>query len=140
MNVETIMTALALPPEARVDQRIPKKLLLEHGAPTAADKRRIKEGIDELTWLATLKPTTIGVPAYRDEAREYLETAVLSLKLATGAKAARLTELVHRAIPYPILLILNNPECISLSLAHLRWSQGQSGKTVLDAPPICHSA
>ncbi len=33
---------------ARVDQRVPKKLLVENGAPTAADKRSIKDGIEEL--------------------------------------------------------------------------------------------
>ena len=49
-------------PDARVDQRVPKKLLLEHGAPTAADKRQINDGIEELLWVAALKPTTIGVP------------------------------------------------------------------------------
>ena len=56
----------------RVDRRVPD-LLLEHGAPTAADKRRIKEGIEEVQWVATLKPTTIGVPAFRDATREYLK-------------------------------------------------------------------
>ena len=37
MNSDRIIAALALPPEARVDQRVPKKLLVENGAPTAAD-------------------------------------------------------------------------------------------------------
>lgn len=33
--------ALEIPENARVDRRIPKKLLVERGAPTAADKRQI---------------------------------------------------------------------------------------------------
>jgi hypothetical protein len=119
-----------------VDQRVPKKLLLENGAPTSADKRLINEGIEELSWLATLKPTTIGVPEYRDEAREYLEIAVLRLTLRAGAKAARLAELIHRAIPYPVLLIQSQPGGLALSLAHLRWSQGQGEQTVLDCPLV----
>ncbi len=39
MNVAPVINALALPTDARVDQRVPKKLLLEQGAPTAADRR-----------------------------------------------------------------------------------------------------
>ena len=74
-----------------MDQRVPKKLLVENGAPTAADKRQINDGIEELVWLAALKPATIGVPVYRDETREYLEIAVLALTLRAGAKAARLS-------------------------------------------------
>jgi hypothetical protein len=61
-----------------------------------------------------------------------LEIAVLSLTLRAGAKAPRLTELIHRAIPYPVFLIQTKPGGLALSLAHIRWSQGQTGQTVLD--------
>lgn len=44
---------------ARLDQRVPKTLLLEHGAPTAADKRHINEGLEQLQWVAVLKPTVL---------------------------------------------------------------------------------
>lgn len=132
MTAELLVSALGLPPASRVDQRVPKKLLLENGAPTAADKRQIQEGIEELLWIAALKPETIGIPAYQDEEREYLEIAVLSLTLRATAKPARLVELMHRAIPYPVLLIRSGPQNLSLSLARLRWSQGEKDKTVLD--------
>jgi hypothetical protein len=139
MNADLIIAALALPPETRVDQRVPKKLLVENGAPTAADKRQINEGIEELLWLAALKPTTIGVPEYRDDVREYLEIAVLSLTLRPDAKTGRLVELIHRAIPYPLLLVTEQSDHhMTLSLAHKRWSQGEAGKMVLDdAVTLC---
>lgn len=38
MIVSDIIAALDLPPGAGVDRRVPKMLLAEHGAPTAADK------------------------------------------------------------------------------------------------------
>jgi hypothetical protein len=139
MTATSVIAALCLPPDTRVEQRVPKKLLVENGAPTAADKRQINDGIEELLWLAALKPATIGVPAYCDETREYLEIAVLSLTLRPGAKAVRLTELIHRAIPYPVFLIQTQPTGLMLSLAHLRWSQGQSGQTVLDSPLVVAS-
>jgi hypothetical protein len=132
MNGGALLIALDLPAGSRVDQRVPKKLLLENGAPTAADKRYINEGIEELLWLAALKPTSIGVPEYRDEAREYLEIAVLRLTLRTGAKVTRLVELVHRAIPYPVLLLTEHESQPGVSAAHKRWSQGETGKTVLE--------
>ena len=136
MKASALVDALGLPPGARVDLRVAKKLLLEQGAPTAADKRQINEGIEELRWLAALKPTTIGVPAYQDAAREYLEIAVLTLALRPGARAGRLAELVHRAVPYPVWLLTAQPPKLSLSLAHKRWSQGEAGKTVLDGKLI----
>lgn len=135
MNAETIIQALDLPSRSLVSQRVPKKLLLDNSAPTAADKRVLNEGIEELTWVAALKPTTIGVPEYRDDVREYLEIAVLRLSLRTQAKATRIVELVHRAIPYPLLLLTEKAEStlsIELSATHKRWSQGELGKTVLE--------
>jgi hypothetical protein len=115
---------------------VPKKLLLENGAPTAADKRHLNEGIEECHWLAALKPTTIGVSVYRDEQREYLEIAVLRLTLRPQAKTSRLVELVHRAVPYPVLLLADCDGLCAVSAAHKRWSQGEAGQTVLDGPVV----
>ena len=126
-----LIAALALPDSALVDRRVPKALLIENGAPTAADKRHIREGLEEIRWLAVLKPTTIGVAEYRDAASEYLEIAVLRLMLRSGARSERLTELVHRSIPYPVLLATCRGDATELSLAHKRWSRGEVGKTVL---------
>lgn len=132
MNGDDLLSALDLPSSSRVDQRVPKKLLVQHGAPTAADKRRITDGIEEVHWLAVLKPTTIGVPVFRDDVREYLEIVVMSVALRADAKAGRLAELIHRAVPYPVFLIATHGELLELSLAHKRWSQGEVGATVLD--------
>ncbi len=115
-----------------MDQRVPKKLLIENGAPTTADKKQINNGIESLTWIAALKPTTIGVPDYRDELREYLEIAVLTLQLRETGKVPRLVELVHRAIPYPVVLLTEHSEGSNLTLTHKRWAQNEAGKTVLD--------
>jgi hypothetical protein len=136
VNGAAVLTALDLPNASLVGQRVPKKLLLENGAPTAADKRQINEGIEELLWVAALKPTTIGVPIYRDDAREYLEIAVLRLTLRGAAKATRLVELVHRAVPYPALLVTEHSGRSDLSAAHKRWSQGEADKTVLEGDVI----
>ena len=139
-NAAVVLDALALPSDAKVEQRIPKKLLVEQGAPTAADKRQIQDGIDELQWVAALKPTNIGVPVYRDADREYLEVAVLTAVFRQNAKAARLTELIHRAIPYPVLLVssfldadkVGSGAQFQISVAHKRFAQNEAGKFVVD--------
>ncbi|MHB8369076.1 MAG: DUF4391 domain-containing protein [Leptospirales bacterium] len=136
MTTDDLISALGLPFGARMDQRVPKKLLLEKGASTSSDKRQINDGIEEIHWLAVLKPTTIGVPDYRDDVREYPEIAVLSLVLREEAKSARLMELVHRAVPYPVLLIVRQDRSLSLSLAHKRWSQGETDRVVIDGAVV----
>lgn len=131
-GIHELIAAFDLPDSSRVNQRIPKKLLIENGASTAADKRAINDWVEELLWLAALKPETIGVPMYRDDTHEYLEIAVLLLTLRIGAKTTRLVELVHRAIPYPVLLLNEQGAELSLSVAHKRLSQSEADKTVLE--------
>lgn len=132
MSFAPILSALALPPETRVEQRVPKKLLVENGAPTVGDKRQINDGIEEILWHAALKPANLGVPAFRDASREYLEIAILTVSLRPAAKPARLIELIHRAIPYPVLLVATMGETATVSVAHKRWSQGESGQIVVE--------
>ncbi len=136
MKAATIISALALPDSALVNQRVPKKMLVENGAPTAADKRRINDGIEEIHWLAALKPNTIGVPEYSDDVREYLEIALLAVTLRSEAKAGRLAELIHRAIPYPLFLILVQGDQTILSLTHKRRAQNEADKFVLDGDSV----
>lgn len=132
MTFQSLINALSIPRGALVDQRVPKKLLVEQGAPTAADKRRITEGIEEIHWIAALKPTNIGVPTFKDATREYLEVSVLTAALRPSANAARLIELIHRAVPYPLFLISEQRGSFTLSVAHKRWSQGEGGKVVVE--------
>lgn len=145
-----LISALRLPASCRMNKRVPKKMLVENGALTSVDKRLINDAIEEIEWLAALKPNTVGVAEYRDDEREYLEVAVLCITAHSrpqgeGAGATqrprpdnikRLAELVHRAVPYPVLLLLAMPKYVSLSLVHKRWAQNEAGKVVLDGEPV----
>ena len=150
-DVAAVIHALHLPASCRVDQRVPKKMLAEHGAPTVADRRLLTDGIEELQWIAALKPSTVAIPEHRADGREYLEVAVLSVQVrATHGKTSqwlRLAELVHRAVPYPVLLIQTLVQTaaatpddgpprrqaqLALSLAHRRAAQNEAGKIVID--------
>ncbi|AER66999.1 hypothetical protein Tlie_1268 [Thermovirga lienii DSM 17291] len=135
MICERIIDCLGLPVNTRIDQRVPKDVLSDQAAATASDRRLVKDGIDSLIWLVSLKPSNIGVPSYVDDQREYLEIAILQLRTrdlaSKGAGLTRVTELLHRAIPYPVLLIVEGEETF-LSVAHKRWSQNEKDKMVLE--------
>jgi hypothetical protein len=131
-TVAAIVSALDLPSRARVDARVPKKMLVEQGAPTTADKRAIQDGIDEMQWLAVLKPNTIAIPAFTDQTRDYSEIAVIAAAFRPEARAARLTELIHRAIPYPVLLITTGTGGVAISVAPKRAAQNEGEKVVVE--------
>ncbi len=130
--IAAIVTAVDLPPRARVDTRVPKKMLVEQGAPTTADKRAIQDGVDEIYWLAVLKPNTIAIPAFSDEVHDYSEIAVIAATFRPDARATRLTELIHRAIPYPVLLITTGSGGVAVSVAPKRAAQNEGNKIVVE--------
>jgi len=134
--LNAFVAALDLPSNAMVNQRIPKTLLIKNSSPTPADKRRINEGIEEMKWLAALKPASSAVPEFRDSSREYLEIAILSAQLRPGAKTDRLSELIHRAIPYPVFLFLQSEDSLTVSLAHKRWSLAKAGATIIEGDVV----
>jgi hypothetical protein len=120
MTADQLVEAFALPLSARVDRRIPKTTLIGRGAVTAADRRLIDRSIDRLNWVASLSPTSIGVAASSDPARPAPEIQLLTL-FTKVEPVRRLLELVHRAIPYPLVLLVQTPSGVSrLSLAPLR--------------------
>ena len=135
-TVADIQAALQLPDGSLVNQRVPKKLLAERGAPTAADRRLIHEHIEHVQWIAALKPTNAGIASFADAVREYLEVSVLGIELrdtdCLSAKAKRIAELAHRAIPYPVLLVVDDGANVALSLSHMRRAQDGTASTVLD--------
>ena len=151
LTPEQLISALRLPAEASVGQRIPKKMLAENltsrGTATSADRKLMQEQIEEVTWVAALKPSNAGIPAYQDEVRSYLELAVLNVRLRRGnqldvkaakvsSSTARVAGLVHRAIPYPVLMVLDDEAQLYLSMVHIRWAQKEADKTVLDGDLI----
>ena len=128
----TLIAALKLPKNARIDTRIPKKTLVEQGAPTSADKKIIQDGLEELQWVAALKPNTVAIPSFSDATGDYSEIAVLAATFRPNARSARLTELIHRAIPYPVLLAASAHDGGALSVAPKRAAQNEAGKTVVE--------
>ena len=84
-----------------MDQRVPKKLLLEQRCADGRRQAAHQDGIEEMIWVAALKPTNIGVPAFRDDVREYLEIAVLQRHAPPHRKAAApdRTHPPRRALP-----------------------------------------
>lgn len=130
MTVEQLIEALALPAGSLQDQIISKALLSEH-APTAALRRLVAERVEQTRWVAQLTPANLGVPAHAATDRAYLQLTVCHLRIRPGAKTGKLSELVHRAIPHPVLLLVDGTFAPVISVAHKRRSQAEADKTVL---------
>lgn len=151
---EILLSLLGFPDASYLGKRIFKKHFFENATLTPADKKSLQDDVGTITWLYTLKPSTIQIKPYSDEQREYLEVSILEITLRSLRNYKRLAEVIHRAIPYPLLLIFaqnsgasideleddENSEDIpreteskvALSVAPKRFSQAEKGAVVVE--------
>ncbi len=119
-----LLGALGLPVSARADRRIPKEQLLAQMPP--ADRRTVADGIEALAWLAALKPQTVGIAAAPDGSAP--ELLVIGVDLRPNAQAERIVERIHKAMPYPLLVIEAGPSGQRASVGRKRpAARGEAG-------------
>src|SRR6056297_1929587 len=98
----------------------------------AYDKRILKEDVDTVWWQLSFKPTTIPIQPYKDKKREYLEIALVEIALHGKNRISRLCELVHRAIPYPLILTCTYENEVCFSSADKRFSEAERDVVVAE--------
>jgi len=122
----------ALPESTYLGKRIWKRMFHENAKLVARDKRILSEDVDTITWMHTLKSGTVPISPYVDERCDYSEIAVVEAMLKSPKRSARIAEIVHRAIPYPVVLVLADARSAQMSLATKRFSEAERDAIVAD--------
>jgi hypothetical protein len=141
-SIDAFYDRLGFPESGLLDKRIYKKMVLDHGELTAADKKTLSEDVSRLTWKYALKADTVQVLPYEDAEREYLEVAVVEANLSSRKRASRIAEMIQRAIPYPVLLVMVEGTGMCVSVAHKRFSLAEKGSIVAEdflSSPWCEA-
>jgi hypothetical protein len=130
--IEVLYRRMAIPDTCHLGKRVFKKLFYDNAKLGVTDKKAFRDDIDTITWQYTLKPSTILIQAYEDDHREYHEVAILQVALKTPNRTNRIAEIIHRAIPYPLIVVFTYKTAFTLSLAHKRFSQAEKGAIVAE--------
>ncbi len=130
--IDVLYKKMAIPESCYLGKRVFKRLFLENIKLNSTDKKAFKEDIDTIIWQYALKPLTIQIQPYEDNEREYLEVAVLEINFNNSKRYERVAKVIHRAIPYPLVLILSDEKNCALSLATKRFSQAEKGAIVVE--------
>lgn len=140
--LEQLYSMIEFPDSTTLNSRIPKKQLIENAQINTAGNKAIQEDIESITWAHTLKENTINIAPYQglvtieDEEFEldYNEIAVLQVGLRNTSKVTKINEILHRAIPYPLLVIYsdNNNGNLLLSVATKRINKTDHSKMTVE--------
>jgi len=137
---EAFLLGLGIPESCVLNKPIYKKLFQEamdgkRSVLNPADKICLKDDVDKIRWLYTLKPDTINIAAYTDDMREYFEVALLHIELSSSVRFKRIATFINRAIPYPLILLFthqsNNATHLAIHVADKRINQADKEKWVI---------
>ena len=130
--VDQLYQALAFPERSFLGKRVYKRLFSEHASLGVTDRKTFSEDIDTILWQYMLKPSTVPIQPFIKDDREYLEVAVIEMTMKNPRRATRITEIVHRTIPYPVILVLVSDAMILVSLAQKRQSRAERDAIVAE--------
>ena len=132
---------LDIPKACMLNKPIFKKMFLDasdgkKSMLDATDKASLKDDVEKIHWLYTLKPSTINIAPYKNKEREYPEVAILHIHLSSQNRLKRIAHFVNRAIPYPLLLLftcnVEGEQSLALVLADKRINQADKEKWVIE--------
>ncbi|TVO90728.1 DUF4391 domain-containing protein [Shewanella algae] len=107
---EAFLEGLNVPNSCVLNKPLFKKMFQEHADLDAKDKKALKDDVDKIRWLYTLKPSTINIAPFSDDLRDYGELAFLYVELSNTKSAERIGRLINRAIPYSLVIFLVHSE------------------------------
>lgn len=121
------------PATSAVNQRIAKVLFAENGPLLPADRKAFKEEIVEIYCSYVLDSFhEVMLNVFTDEDHDYSCLAQIDVALRKNDKAHRIAELCHRAMPYPLLVVLHDGERVMFSMADKRFSHDGKEQVVLE--------
>tara|TARA_R100000935_G_scaffold22547_2_gene41479 strand:- start:3308 stop:4222 length:915 start_codon:yes stop_codon:yes gene_type:complete len=134
--IDKVSDHLKLPESTFLGTRITKKMLIDSNELSSHDKKLITDVIQSIEWRNTLKPDTVNISMYVTDQVEYLEVAVIRVVLKAGKKhkdrLTNITKLLHTLIPYPVVLLVELQDDLSISLADKRINQADKTKLVIE--------
>jgi hypothetical protein len=131
-TLEAFIDHLSIPKSCELNKPVFKRLFLENGVLDIADKTALKDDVDKIRWLYTLKPSTINVAAYVDSERDFSEIAVLQVELTSAKRLKRIATFMQRSIPYPLILLFSQENQVCLSVSDKRINQADKEKWVVE--------
>lgn len=139
--LDDFLNQLNIPEKCKVDKTVFKKLFEQandghKNILDAKDRECLKKDIAKITWLYSFKPSTINIPAFKTEIREYLEVAVLLVEVVDRKNIERIHHFFNRSIPYPLVILFHfeneGIEYLSVGITHKRTNQSDKERWVLE--------
>lgn len=128
-------TILNLPERCVLNRKLTKAFFLKNFDLTVSEKKRLNNQIKSMNWLASLQPGNTNIPAIVSNDFSFEEIQVITIKVPEGdveKDGKKYAELVHKYIPYQLILIVEDESQYIISLADKRINQADKSKRTIE--------
>ena len=132
--LSTIIDILQLPTRCLLNKKITKAFFKRNFDLTIAEKSLLDKQIVGIDWLASLSAENINVPSYLNEDITYEEVQMITVSYFGDNFVTdhfKIAELIHKHIPYAILLCIYNDEQMVWSTFDKRINQKDTNKRII---------
>lgn len=105
---------MIFPSTTRIHKRIPKKTLYEQAEINSATKNLFSEQIDSVYWEHKISKDTANV----EMGQKIKEIVVIKIILSVPKIDTSILKIINKAIPYPILFLLNYRDTFKAGVFH----------------------
>jgi len=126
---------LNIPLRSILDKRITKAFFLKNFKLTAAEKKLLSNSIDNMEWLASIKPTNANIPQLKNTDYIYEEVQIMLCTLRNGllqANVDKAISLFQKNIPYHIVLIVEDDMEFVVNTCDKRINKADTSKRTIE--------
>jgi hypothetical protein len=122
-----------IPDKAILNSKISKAFFLKHFQLSSAEKRFLNQDIENMTWIASLRPNTVNISALVTDVQSFEEIQIIICQLRVDLKnnLQKVTELIQKYLPYPVLLVIEDEHEFILNSAEKFINKNDSQKRTI---------
>lgn len=129
---DIIIDIMRIPSKAVVNKKVPKTMFYKQAELNKDETKIFVNEIQSVQLMAMLNSDSIRVSPFINEEFDYSDIAVLLVELKTSEKEEIVAEIIHKAIPNPLFIILHHKNKMRFSTAMKRLNKNNASSVVIE--------
>lgn len=126
---------LNIPERNVLDKKLTKAFFLKNFLLSASEKKLLNNDIQQMNWLASIKPVTANISAVNTNDYKYEEIQVMVCTISDNTletNAEKCIQLFQKYIPYQILVIVEDSNEFKINVCDKRINKSETTKRTIE--------
>ena len=130
---EQFLQQIEMPVSAKIIRNLPKKVFYEQADFSKAERELFTSDVESIYLIGAMNQQTMQIAEIKSEEYVYAEIDWIYVKLRAHKQARKITQLLHKSLPNPLVCIIESHQGKwQLSAAHKRLNKNSASKTIVE--------